>query len=700
MTHAFGEKDVFVSLEGDDGWSGRLPEPNADRTDGPKATLMGAAEQVRRDREAARLVGPVTVWIRGGRYFLDSPVELKPEHSGPVTYESYPGEEAILDGGSRIEGWKEATLGDAKVWAADVRRLLDRRGRFRQLFVNGRRASPSRMPKEGFFWIEHVDGLDPDHYSGGLPHASGQDRFRSAPGDFRSWKNLTDLEFVVMHYWVTTRIPVVSFEPETREVRLAHRSRMALVDAGSGKFAKYFVENVIEALSEPGEWVLDRVEGKLYYVPREGEAITDAEAFASHTKHLLKLTGDPDAGRLVEHVTFRRLAFQHADWVEPMNSGQAETAVPGTVVFEGARCCGIEDCRFERLGCYAVELRDGCTSNRIVGNTMADLGAGGVKVNGADHKGPRARRTGNNRITDNHIHHAGLVFYSACGVTTMHSFGNEISHNHIHDLFYSGISCGWVWGYGENVSRENRIEKNHIHDLGKGLLSDMGGVYTLGVQPGTRIRGNLIHDIEKATYGGWAVYPDEGSSHLVIEDNVCYNTSSQPFHQHYGRENLVRNNVFAFGREGLVRISRGGRHDAGYGHCGRNNLNSATFIGNILVADGTPFFVAMAGRESTIAGRDFQSDLNLFWDVSGQEPLSGDCAGDDARRDNLEPPLSLDDWRRLGFDLNSIVADPKCGNPKSGDFTLADDSPALGLGFRPIDLSDVGPRPREKRAAE
>jgi len=81
------------------------------------------------------------------------------------------------------------------------------------------------------------------------------------------------------------------------------------------------------------------------------------------------------------------------------------------------------------------------------------------------------------------------VFFSACGMALIHSYGNEVSHNHIHDFYYTGISCGWVWGFAENVSRENRIEKNHIHHLGKGVLSDMGGIYILGVQPGTMLRG-------------------------------------------------------------------------------------------------------------------------------------------------------------------------------------------------------------------
>ena len=98
-------------------------------------------------------------------------------------------------------------------------------------------------------------------------------------------------------------------------------------------------------------------------------------------------------------------------------------------------------------------------------------------------------------IADNHIHNLGLVYAPAVGVWALQSGRNQIVHNHIHDLFYTAISVGWTWGYAANQSKGNLIEYNHLHDIGKEMLSDMGGIYTLGVQPGTRIRNNLIHDI-------------------------------------------------------------------------------------------------------------------------------------------------------------------------------------------------------------
>jgi hypothetical protein len=265
----------------------------------------------------------------------------------------------------------------------------------------------------------------------------------------------------------------------------------------------------------------------------------------------------------------------------------------------------------------------------------------------------------------------------------MSTFGNTISHNHIHDLYYTGISCGWVWGFGDSISISNLIEKNHIHDLGKSLLSDMGGIYLLGVSPGTVLRGNLIHDIEKWNYGGWGIYLDEGSSQILIENNIAYNVSSQPFHQHYGKDNTVRNNIWAFGRQGQVRTSKAeGRHEFTLEH-------------NILLSDGQPMIVG--GYRGILGQRNFTSDSNLFWDVSGQAPIFADITTDDQAVQHNDTVYSLTAWQTLGFDRDSVVADPTFADAGRGDFTLRGDSPASTIGFMPFDMSDVGPRPQEKR---
>ena len=691
--------DYHVSTRGNDLWSGRLPDPDSDGNDGPFATIARARDAVRQCKLAGGLAGPATVWVRGGRYPIDGPIVFGPDDSAPVTYAAWPGEKPVIDGGRRIEGWRIETLGSTAVWVADLPEVARGAWYFRQLFVNGERRRRPRLPKEGFYWIQDVPGtsLSADMFA-------GTDTFVCAPGDVRDFKNLTDAEVVVFHWWVDNRLPIASFDESTRTVRSSRTSIFALRDDDGKRYAKYYVENVFEALGEPGQWYLDRPVGKLYYVPMPGEQPETAEVFAPATEQLLVLAGEPERNRHVEFLRFEGLTFRHSQCPQPPGgregfeesptlapvdygaAAQAAYNIPGAIRLEGTRYCAIRNCRVEHVGWYGIELADGCAGNRIVGNEIGDLGAGGVRLNGSDADGPPARRTGNNVIADNHIHAGGRVFHSAVGILSVHSFGNQIAHNHVHDLYYTGISCGWVWGYTPSTSADNRIEKNHIHDIGQGVLSDMAGIYLLGVQPGTVVHGNVVHDVYAGNYGGWGIYPDQGASHLIIEQNVCYNTKHQAFHQHYGRENIVRNNVFAFGGEGLISIGK-------VEDCG-----AMTFERNILITDDQPIFVG--ARAGLIEKRRFISDLNLYWSTTGSELVSGNRRPDKDGKLKLAHRFTLEEMRELGYELHSIVADPRCEDLGTFKFALQDDSPAFALGFTPIDTSDVGPRPSGERGGD
>jgi len=297
----------------------------------------------------------------------------------------------------------------------------------------------------------------------------------------------------------------------------------------------------------------------------------------------------------------------------------------------------------------------------VVGSEMTDLGAGGVKIGD-----PRIPKNDNEttkgiEVSNCYIHNLGTVYTAAVGVWIGQSGGNTVAHNEISDTYYTGISLGWTWGYGPSADHDNRIEYNHIYNIGRGILSDLGCIYSLGIQPGTVERYNLCHDVSRAEgqYGAWGIYTDEGSSQIVIENNITYRTQDAGFHQHYGRENIIRNNIFALGQETQFRRTRK-----------EPNFNFKLEHNIIYWKEGELLNGDWGGDNQ------FHLDYNLYYPVGGQPIQFG--------------KESLEEWQKQGQDVHSLVADPLFVDPDHGDFTLKPGSPAAKIGFEPIDMNQVG----------
>lgn len=644
---------MYVATNGSDKWSGMLPAPNKSGTDGPLATLEAARDAVRKHLAAAKPAGPITVSIRKGTYFLGTAFELTSADSGtkdcPVTYEAYRSskgvERVVISGGTRVTGFKPATANGHNVIAATVPGVADDKWNPDQLFVNDRRADRTRLPKKGHYTIKSAPAAK--------QWSDGQDTFTFSPGEIKAgWRNLSDVDIVTYNFWVESRMPIKSVDESASTVHLAKPSRFWFAqDFSQGKFARYVVENVFEALDTPGQWYLDRPQGKLYYYPKPKEDWRKAEFIAPRLDTLIKLTGSKT--NPVQYVTFRNLRLSHNQFTRPIDvSGfpQAAVDVPGALRAAYARSLIIDHCEFSGIGTYGVEFGDGCSNCTLKRSSITDMGAGGVKI---DHGAQRIT------VEDNDIRDGGRIFASAVGVWIGGSPHNRIVHNHIHDLNYTGVSVGWSWGYAKSGAVSNLIACNHIHHIGRGVLSDLGGIYTLGVSPGTILRNNLIHDSESFSYGGWGIYTDEGSSGILIEDNVVYRTKTGSFHQHYGENNTVTNNIFAFSELHQLQRTRSEDHKV------------FTFERNIVYWDKGPL---LGGNWSD---NNHVMDYNLYWDASGK-PVT--FAG-----------KSFSEWQKQQ-DKHSLIADPLFVDPKHDDFRLKPESPAFKLSIHQPDISNVGPR--------
>src|SRR5262249_230436 len=239
---------------------------------------------------------------------------------------------------------------------------------------------------------------------------------------------------------------------------------------------------------------------------------------------------------------------------------QAAIHYPGAVWAQGAVGVSFENCVVSHVGGYGIDFSRGCKSNQIVRCEVTDTGAGGIRIGETVLRKDDVDKTLGNVVTDSHIHDIGLVFPAGVAVWVGHSAKNQLAHNHIHDTYYSGFSIGWSWGYGPSGAQENVIEQNLVHDIGRSMLADMGGIYTLGTCTGTLIRNNIFRDVWSSTYGGWGIYFDEGTTCGVAEDNSAVRCKSNGFHQHYGKENTLRNNIFALNHEAQIARSRKEEH--------------------------------------------------------------------------------------------------------------------------------------------
>jgi hypothetical protein len=651
----------YVATYGNDGWSGQMDSPSADHRDGPKATLSAALGAARSLRATGQATDGVQILVRGGTYELAEPIQIGPEDSGadaqrPFLIGAYGIERPVLSGGRRLIGWTKVQ-GTENLWETQVPEVQSGAWYFRQLFINGERKQRARTPNEGFFRIQ---GESPREKPAKL-------KFR--PGDIKSsWAGDGDVEVVAFLAWADLRMQIRSVDEAEHVATLSGDPRPSNREAN----ARYFIENAPDALDAPGEWYLNRKTGVVRYLAEPGEDLTTATVIAPKLRSILLLRGDFQAHRPVHDVILRGLTFSHTDW-ELSEQGYADTqaaiATHGDLLAEAAVGCRIEDCTFRQLAGYAIELGRGCQRNRIVGNEMVDLGAGGIRIGEPAIRRDPFESNHGQVVTDNHLHHLGRVYPPAVGVLVLQSGQNRIAHNEIHDLYYTAVSVGWNWGYQETPCRENVVEFNHLYDIGQFMLSDMGAVYTLGIQKGTVIRNNRIHDVNSFTYGGWGLYPDEGSSDILWENNVVYRTKSAGFHQHYGRENLVRNNIFAFGKEHQLMRTRDEQHI------------SFILFNNIVYFDSGELL------GSSWKNDRYLTDFNLFFDARpGATPESMKFAGG-----------TVAQWHERGHDVHSLITYPLFVAPDHFDFRLQENSPALKLGFRPIDLSHVGVRPKAER---
>jgi len=619
----------------------------------------------------------ITVNLRGGTYFQDQTLEFTEKDGGTenckIIYRNYKDEVPIISGGRQITGWQKDKGG---LWVAKVPWASAGSVTPSQLFVNGRRSVPARMPNEGKYFRLAVR----------LPaEQSRTNSFYFREGDLKKWANINieDASVVLMQHWDAPSYHITSIDTGNRLVTFDPPSKWQINNCE--RASRYYVMNILEGLDTPGEWYINRKTGLLYYYPLPGEDMNSAEAIAPlDIPTVVRLKGDSKNDRYVKYIRFSGISFQHSHARIYVNSWQAESNTEAAITAEWTRNCAFVDCEIAHIGEYGIWLKAGCEDNLISRCNIHDLGAGGVRIGLhtaiaentiIDPSGEWGGHVPNetpkeilqpalrNTIDNNFIHDGGHIFAGGIGVLVARSSYNMITHNEVCDFNYTGISVGWEWGFAPTAAHHNIISHNHIHHLNRGMFSDGGGIYTLGVSPGTEITYNLIHDLWGYPINGFqGIYLDEGTSGILVENNIVYRVTTFGCFLHYGEENVVRNNIFAE------------IENCGIGFADSPNdrrLVPSVHISNNIISCKQPFVL---GEGGFLKGK-FVSDRNVFYCSSGKPDFEG---------------MDFQTWQAKGNDKESLVADPGFEDMQKHDFRLKPGAAALKLGFRQIETKDIG----------
>ena len=553
--------EIWISPKGSDFNDGTCQSP--------KATLTSALRQARewRRTEDNRIQGGITIYMEGGTYAFHEPVFIRPEDSGtkesPTIIRSVGDEKVILSGGISINGWKK----QGKVWVADVPAFNGRPLDFRQLWVNGKKAVRAR-DVEDFEKMNRICSVDEKNEILYVPAVSIR-RLIDNKGNLKA----KYAEMVLHQMWCVANLRIRSVEvqgdsaairfhqPESR-IQFEHPWPRPMVTT-DGHNSAFYLTNARELQDVPGEWYHDIDARKIYYYPREGEKMQEAEVIVPAVETLVRVEGTLD--RPVCHIRFEKITFSYTTWMRPSEKGHVPLQA-GMYLTDGyridpkmqrnylnhpldnqgwlgrpaaavrvvaARQIDFERCRFEHLGSTGLDYEEAVQGGVVRGCLFRDIAGNGLLVGSfspAAHEthlpyDPADRREvcTQQQINNCYFTEIGNEDWGCLAIAAGYVGDVNIEHNEISEVPYSGISLGWGWTQTVNCMRNNRVHANLIHHYAKHMY-DVAGIYTLGSQPKSYVTENCVHSIYKPGYvhdpNHWFyLYTDEGSSFITVRDN-------------------------------------------------------------------------------------------------------------------------------------------------------------------------------------
>jgi hypothetical protein len=716
--------DFFIAPNGTDTWTGRLAQPNEARTDGPFATLCRARDAVRSLKQRNEKKD-IVILIRGGAYHLDKTVVLSLEDSAPeggtIMYAAYGSEAPVFTSALPIGNWKKLEtrspllpeIAQDKVWTADVPDALSN---VLTLYHGCRRMR--RAWSRPFAPRASVDKkvLPPD-------------RMAFPPGAMKNWPDLTngELRIIPTADYEMCLLPLAGVDEEAGLARTTVPASRAM---GRVKFMNesVWVENILEVLDEPGEWVFNSAERKLYLWPTGDEP--SGGIVAPRLTELIRVEGGIDytgpIDKPVKGLMFRGLTFtcgERRPW-HGATKGQLQhkwehfDSPTALVRFRGAQGCVVESCRFIDTSGTGLRLDLTCLDNRIINNEVARTGGVGILLAGY---GPGTKDVNKrNEVSNNWVHDVGQIYWASPAIMVWQSGENRVINNLIHNTPYSGIvvsgRTGWTsatedtfrahevdlpaydslpsasrgsssvhrewWAAREEYmhGRRNFVAYNDIHSVME-VMGDGNAIYISGTGKENHIYRNYIHHVDgDGTASG--IRCDNDQYETIIEANILYRIRSAQSGISTTEMNHIIDNIIVDVIPSRRPITK---PNIVHGYIAIPNptwpFEGARIKHNIIWSPRADYWPIIEHRSfSTGAGdrlKDTHTDYNLYW--CPKDPQWGQ--------------RHIDEQKGYGVEMHSISADPMFMDLDKGDLRLKPESPAWKLGFQAIDMSLIGLRP-------
>ena len=534
-----------------------------------------------------------------------------------------------------------------------------------QLFVNNKRIVRSRIPTNHSEYLQYAAPLNNDsikvHYG-----------FQYVPGQF-NYTSLVDAMVVIYHSWSTSYHYIDRLIPENNTILFSNPS-----DYPIGHFVyqgqrRFHIENLCEALIQNSFCFVN--ETKTIYLMTDGTYDpTKVEIITPVHEFVVLIVGD-SATYPVEDIIIDNIAIQHSAW----NINRTQLAdglwqaflTTDSLYIANATSITISNVEISRTGSYAICIKEGTSNINIINSFINDTGAGGIRIGQINT--PIIIPTNSINIISNEISYGGNVFPGGVALVIFRADNIVIVDNLIHHHRYTGISIGRQFGYAQSYTTNVLVQGNYIYNTGQHILCDQGGIYTLGVQPGTIIIGNVVKNVYSYSVFMWGIYLDEGSSQIIVANNIVYNTGWASIFQHYGANNTIINNVFA--RASLIPLpspQSGVPNPDGDLHIERaENHTSWIFTHNIV------YDTYQGSNHSVYSASPNVNSIfnkNIYYNPYGTSLLFG------------IKNTSFTEWQATGQDNDSLIADPLfISDVNQCDFfTIHENSPAAKLGFANI----------------